>query len=395
MKQMKRLMLMLLIGALSAACSGAAFARGTKNETRTPIDTVYLQVTSQVREGDDRGYLVATEGGGLCTVGNLEWSGMSGDGWKIGDKPRVKIYLHAKSGYYFNKTNGKGKVTVSGAQFTTAKIGDNKETLIVTVELKPVSGRHQPPDFAQWAGYPYGLAQWEAVAGIDAYELILYRDGNMVTGIEKVVGSTFDFFPYMAQSGDYRYRVRGIPKDSVQAEYITPTDWTLSESQNISNDETPSGWYDWNKSTLGQNKPVSGWQKNAEGWWYQEADGYPADTWKQIDGKWYLFDYRGYMLTGWQNREGKWYYLSDNGDMQTGWLQDQRQWYYLGADGGVLTGWNTIDGKTYFMNDQCAILYGWWVIDGKWYYFDTNTGSLVRDAWVDGYYINSDGIWTG
>lgn len=395
MKQIKRLILVLLIGALTMVCSGAAFAKSTKNETRMPIDTVSLQVTSQVKEGDDRGYLVATESGGLCTVGNLEWSGMSSDGWQIGDKPKVKISLHAKSGYYFNKTNGKGKVTVSGAQFTSAKIADNKETLIVSVELKPVSGRHQAPDYAQWAGYPYGRAQWDAVPGIDAYELILYRDGNLVTGIEKVVGNTYDFFPYMDQSGDYRYRVRGIPKDTVQAEYIIPTDWTLSEKQNISNDETPAGWYDWNENTLGLKKPVSGWQKNAEGWWYQESTGYPADTWKQIDGKWYLFDYRGYMLTGWQNRDGKWYYLSDNGDMQTGWLQDQRQWYYLGADGAALTGWNTIDGKTYFMNDQCAILYGWWVIGGKWYYFDTNTGALVRDAWVDGYYINQDGVWTG
>lgn len=394
-EKMKWLLMVLGVCLLSAAFSGETLAKSTKTETRMPIDTVSLQVTSQVKEGDDWGYLIATEGGGLCSVGNYEWSGMSKDGWAIGDKPKVKIYLHAKSGYYFNKTNGKGKVSVSGAQYTSAKIADNKETLVVSVDLKPVAGQYRSPDYAEWVGYPYGKVQWAAVSGIDTYELILYRNGNVVAGIEKVVGNTFDFFPYMDQTGDYRYRVRGIPRDSIQAEYILPTEWTGSASQYIGKDETPSGWYGWNGTTVGNSKPAYGWQKNEEGWWYQEANSYPADAWKEIDGKWYLFDYRGYMLSGWQNRGGLWYYLSENGEMQNGWLQNERQWYYLREDGAAVTGWNTIDGKTYFMNNQCAILYGWWLIDGKWYYFDKESGAMVRDAWIEGYYINSDGVWVG
>lgn len=380
----------------SAVFSGQAQARSNKQETRNPIDTVSVSVTSQVHAGDDWGYIVATEAGGLCTIGNYEWSGMSLDGWAIGDKPKVRIYLHAKNGYYFNKTNGKGKVTVAGADYSSARIADNKETLIVAVDLKPVEGKYLAPLTADWAGYPYGKAQWEPVKGVDAYGLTLYRDGERIFDVERAVGTEYDFFPHMDKPGTYMFRVRGVPKDSVQAEYLIPTDWTGSRNLQINREDTPAGWYGWNLSTEGQSHPLAGWQKNSDGWWYANPDGtYPSDNWMQINGKWYLFDYRGYMLTGWQLKNGRWYFLSVNGDMQTGWLQDERQWYYLSNDGAALTGFHTINGDTYFMNDRCAIVYGWWLLEGKWYYFDKVSGKMVKNTTIDGYYIDKAGIWAG
>lgn len=394
----KKRLLALAMGAciFSTAFSGTAFARTSKQETRQPIETMGINVVSQVQEGDDWGYIVASESTGMCTVGNYEWSGMSAGGWAIGDKPKVQIYFHAKSGNYFNRINGKGKITVTGADYNTARITDNKETLIVTVSLKPVAGKYDSPDDAEWVGFPFGLAEWTPVKGIDAYSLMLYRDGQKIWETERVTGTKFDFFPYMDKPGTYEFRVRGVAKDSAQEEYIVPTDWMISDEQNIDSDETPAGWYGWNQSTLGQSHPEFGWQKDADGWWYKNADGtYPKDAWAMIDGKWYLFDYQGYMLKGWQMKDNHWYFLSENGDMQTGWYQDGRQWYYLGADGAALTGWNTIDGSTYYMNDQCAIVYAWWLIDGKWYYFDTNSGKLARNTWIGGKYVNQDGVWVG
>lgn len=394
----KKRLLALVIGAciFSTAFSGETFARTSKKETRQPIETMGINVVSQVQEGDDWGYIVAAESTGMCTVGNYEWSGMSTGGWAIGDKPKVKIYFHAKGGNYFNKINGKGKITVTGADYSTARITDNKETLIVTVELKPVAGKHDSPDDAEWVGFPYGLGEWTPVKGIDAYALMLYRDGQRIWESERVTGTQFDFFPYMDRPGTYEFRVRGVAKDSAQEAYIVPTDWMISDEQNIDWDETPAGWYGWNQSTLGQSAPEFGWQKDSEGWWYKNPDGsYPRDTWAALDGKWYLFDYRGYMLKGWQMKDQHWYYLSDNGDMQTGWFQDGRQWYYLGDSGAAAIGWNTIDGSTYYMNDQCAIVYAWWLIDGKWYYFDTNSGKLARNTWIGGRYVNQDGVWIG
>ena len=41
---------------------------------------------------------------------------------------------------------------------------------------------------------------------------------------------------------------------------------------------------------------------------------------------------------------------------------------------------------------------GWQLIDGKWYYFNETTdgteGALITDAWVDNYYVDSNGRWT-
>lgn len=41
---------------------------------------------------------------------------------------------------------------------------------------------------------------------------------------------------------------------------------------------------------------------------------------------------------------------------------------------------------------------GWQLIDGKWYYFNETTdgteGTLITDAWIDNYYVDSNGRWT-
>ena len=79
--------------------------------------------------------------------------------------------------------------------------------------------------------------------------------------------------------------------------------------------------------------------------------------------------------------------------MRTGWVWDNRNWYYFGNDGAAVTGWNNIDGKIYYMNDRYAALSGWWLLDGKWHYFDTSTRQMLHDAWIDGYYVDSSGVW--
>lgn len=87
-----------------------AKAAARRQETRIPVETVTINVESAVREGDMSGYIMITKDSDSYSVGNYEWSGMKNEeGWQIGDKPKVKISLHARAGYYFNKTNGKGR----------------------------------------------------------------------------------------------------------------------------------------------------------------------------------------------------------------------------------------------------------------------------------------------
>ena len=42
---------------------------------------------------------------------------------------------------------------------------------------------------------------------------------------------------------------------------------------------------------------------------------------------------------------------------------------------------------------------GWHQIDGKWYYFnevsDGTLGKLLTNTWIDGWYVDNDGVWNG
>lgn len=55
-----------------------------------------------------------------------------------------------------------------------------------------------------------------------------------------------------------------------------------------------------------------GWKQDANGWWYQNADGsYPQNTWKEIGGTQYYFGGDGYMLHDTTTPDG--YQVDSNG----------------------------------------------------------------------------------
>lgn len=66
------------------------------------------------------------------------------------------------------------------------------------------------------------------------------------------------------------------------------------------------------------------------------------------------------------------HYMNDQGVMQTGWISDKGKAYYL-ADSGLM--------KT-----------GWKKVDGKWYYLD-QSGARQENTTIDGYILDSSGIW--
>lgn len=42
---------------------------------------------------------------------------------------------------------------------------------------------------------------------------------------------------------------------------------------------------------------------------------------------------------------------------------------------------------------------GWQLIEGKWYYFnplsDGKKGIMLTDTWIDGWYVDQNGVWNG
>ena len=102
--------------------------------------------------------------------------------------------------------------------------------------------------------------------------------------------------------------------------------------------------------------------------------------------------------TGWIKDEnnGKWYYLDVNsGEKKTGWFKDSNnKWYHLGASGAMTIGWfKDSDNKWYHLGASGAMTIGWLKdTDRKWYYLNSD-GSMAYDTYIDGYYVNSNGVY--
>lgn len=393
---MKKITVFTAAAAMAFSCSMTSPAAVRKEETRTPITSISVTILSNV-EADteyDESTVLVISNSDQYTIGSYQWVGAK-EQWKIGDVPKVKIEIHARNGYYFDKTTGAKKFNITGADYKSAKSTNEKETIELTVELKPAKGTLEEPDDAEWVGYPIGKASWTPVESAGAYELKLYRNGQVVYSVEKVTTTTYDFLPYMTQGGRYEFRVRAIPKNTEEQGYVTSSEWIESDRTIVDEDESSPFYGKDKEGPSGKFTPDQiGWQKDNSGeWYYRKEDGtYPSNDWLAIDGSWYLFDSEGYMLTGWQMKGQFRYFMNENGQMQVGWLEDNKQWYFLGPTGAMWTGWLELNGQWYYMNQDGVMQTGWILVGGQWYYMEPSSGAMMRNVVIEGRYINNEGV---
>lgn len=78
---------------------------------------------------------------------------------------------------------------------------------------------------------------------------------------------------------------------------------------------------------------------------------------------------------------------------ERGWNQnDAGQWQYINENGQPVTGWLTTKDATYYFTFDGLMASGKWLeIDSKWYYFNAD-GSLARNAKIDGYEVDENGV---
>ncbi len=115
-------------------------------------------------------------------------------------------------------------------------------------------------------------------------------------------------------------------------------------------------------------------------WVYAKADGsLYEDEWALIGGNWYYFDqvymYKGGIL----EIDGKLHKFAENGV----WLGETTKITYT-------EGWQIIDGKWVYAQNGSRLGYGVKKIDGTWYGFAN--GYLASNEFVDGYYIDANGV---
>lgn len=69
----------------------------------------------------------------------------------------------------------------------------------------------------------------------------------------------------------------------------------------------------------------------------------------------------------------------------------EAQWQYIQDDGSVATGWLDLDGDRYYLDEKGNRKSNCWQKeDGAWYYLGED-GVMVKDTWVDNYYVDEDG----
>ena len=118
------------------------------------------------------------------------------------------------------------------------------------------------------------------------------------------------------------------------------------------------------------------WKSDSSGWWYEYSDGSYASGWTEIDGYWYYFmssgymDYSEYRDGCWLNADGTWNTAYSGGH----WASDSTGWWYTDN-----SGWYPVS--------------TWLWIDGSCYYFKAS-GYIAHDEYVDGYYLDSSGVYT-
>lgn len=76
------------------------------------------------------------------------------------------------------------------------------------------------------------------------------------------------------------------------------------------------------------------------------------------------------------------------------WKQSSNNWWYSDDNAvGYVTGWKNIDNDWYYFDNSGFMKTGWLNYNGSWYYFHTQ-GNMAHDCYIEGYYINSNGVWT-
>lgn len=141
--------------------------------------------------------------------------------------------------------------------------------------------------------------------------------------------------------------------------------------------DAKKGWVSARTGIItGTGSGYSKWLQDENGWKLQYADGtmaagvsvaaddgrtYERLTWELINGAWYAFGADGYAESG---------LIFD---------PDLGGTFYIDINTGMKTGWQMIDGKWYYFNP---------ISDGK-------RGIMFADAWIDGWYVDKDGIWNG
>ena len=410
MKGLKKIISITVTAALlAAALPFSALARSA-------ITSVSIRVDNNIEPGDrlpditvedrsgggggsaDSGDIVVSTSNSKYYIRDAEWVTSSNRDLDVGEQPKMKVYIRPTDSddHYFKGSYSSSNISIKNGSYVSAK--KSGEDLVVTLKISAIEGTYDPPEDAYWRDSGYGKARWKAGdVSSNTFDVYLYRGGSVVTKLESIKATSYDFYPYMTKEGTYSFKVRAVPGSESDKKYAKKSEWTESDDMYINKEHVSDGR---GQGVTNAGTSQVGWIQQSGTWYYKYPDGsYQKNSWLKVNDKWYLFDSSGRMLTGWQNRNNQTYFLNSNGDMFTGWFKDGNKWYYLNQNQGDFEGamvknsWVTQNGKTYYMNNEGVMVEGWYQIAGQWYYFYPGDGSKAVNTTIDTFYVDANGVW--
>jgi len=254
--------------------------------------------------------------------------------WKNDEESILEVDLTADDGYTFSKGSYK-KITINGSQGTIAGVKGSNSDLTVFISLSDTYiNENIKRDIyvcdlnvydLEWDEIQ-GVANWNAAADAEKYQVQLYRGSQSVTSVLTAENTSFDFSDHITKAGSYTYKIRAISDTSLEG------GWKKSEVWHVNSEDAGNISSGGSSEIKGPGGSNGSWLEDEKGWKYKNTfKRYIISNWDLINGKWYYFNESGYMTTGWINWKDKWYYCGDDGAMDTDTTTPDG--YHVGNDG--------------------------------------------------------------
>ena len=132
----------------------------------------------------------------------------------------MKVYIRPTDSddHYFKGSYSSSNISIKNGSYVSAK--KSGEDLVVTLKISAIEGTYDPPEDAYWRDSGYGKARWKAGdVSSNTFDVYLYRGGSVVTKLESIKATSYDFYPYMTKEGTYSFKVRAVPGSESDKKY--------------------------------------------------------------------------------------------------------------------------------------------------------------------------------
>lgn len=236
-----------------------------------------------------------------------------------------------------------------------------------------------------------GLAKgWKELDGHKYY----FVNGARVTGFQKIDGLWYHFGDF---ESPYLSELRGFRKIGAHyyhfdADYSLHTGWLTRGDNRYYMDGKGrrqygfrfigSKLYYFGEKREGMLRPLKGFQKIGEEYYYYNLDGSLYRGWLNVGGKKYRMDGKGRRMHGFRFVDGKLWYFGPKTDgamrQLRGFRKIGNEYYHYDQDHSLHRGWLTRKDGTYYMDGKGRRVSGFRFVGKKLYYFGPKTDGKLR-----------------